>query len=108
MKPYDAECRGKVLAACDTNEERRAIALRFNVSESWLRRIDRADRETGVAQLSLRKFTQRAVRNASEARPMPRGRRRLLSGTREVVQVAAVRCQSARCQDLGAAGICEK
>ena len=39
MEPYDAEFRGEVLAACDTNEERRAIALRFKVSESWLRRI---------------------------------------------------------------------
>ena len=47
MKPYDAEFRGEVLAACDTNEERRAIALRFNVSESWLRRIQQQRRETG-------------------------------------------------------------
>ena len=47
MKPYDAEFRGEVLAACDTNEERREIALRFNVSESWLRRIQQQRRETG-------------------------------------------------------------
>jgi transposase len=47
MEPYDAEFRGKVLAACDTNEERRAIALRFKVSESWLRRIQQQRRETG-------------------------------------------------------------
>jgi transposase len=47
MKPYDAEFRGAVLAACDTNEERRTIALRFNVSESWLRRIQQQRRETG-------------------------------------------------------------
>ena len=47
MEPYDAEFRGEVLAACDTNEERRAIALRFKVSESWLRRIQQQRRETG-------------------------------------------------------------
>ena len=47
MEPYDAEFRGEVRAACDTNEERRAIALRFKVSESWLRRIQQQRRETG-------------------------------------------------------------
>jgi transposase len=47
MEPYSAEFRGEVLAACDTNEERRAIALRFKVSESWLRRIQQQRRETG-------------------------------------------------------------
>ena len=47
MKPYDAEFRGEVLAACDTKEERRQIALRFKVSESWLRRIQQQRRETG-------------------------------------------------------------
>jgi transposase len=47
LKQYDAEFRGEVLAACDTNEERRVIALRFNVSESWLRRIQQQRRETG-------------------------------------------------------------
>ena len=47
MEAYDAELRGEILAACDTNEERRAIALRFNVSESWLRRIQQQRRETG-------------------------------------------------------------
>jgi transposase len=47
MEPYDAEFRAKVLAACDTDEERRAIALRFEVSDSWLRRIQQQRRETG-------------------------------------------------------------
>jgi transposase len=47
MKPYDAEFRSEVLAACDTTEERRLIALRFQVSESWLRRIQQQRRETG-------------------------------------------------------------
>jgi transposase len=49
MEAYDAEFRGAVLAACDTGEERRLIALRFEVSESWLRRIQQRRRETGQA-----------------------------------------------------------
>lgn len=47
MEPYDAEFRGEVLAACDTNEERHLIALRFKVSGSWVRRIQQQRRETG-------------------------------------------------------------
>ena len=47
MEPYSAEFRGEVLAACDTNEEKRLIALRFNVSDSWVRRIQQQRRETG-------------------------------------------------------------
>jgi transposase len=50
MEPYNAEFRGEVLAACDKNEERRAIALRFKVSESWLRRIQQQRRETGQVE----------------------------------------------------------
>src|SRR5208283_46513 len=60
MKPYDAEFRGEVLAACDTNEERRAIALRFKVSESWVRRIQQQGRETG--QVAPKKAAPRQPR----------------------------------------------
>ena len=47
MEPYDVKFRGQVLAACDTDEERQAIALRFEVSGAWLRRIQQVRRETG-------------------------------------------------------------
>ena len=47
MPPYSKEFRADVLAACDAGEERRAIALRFQVSESWVRRICQQRRETG-------------------------------------------------------------
>ena len=57
MEPYNAEFRGEVLAACDTKEERRAIALRFKVSESWLRRIQQQRRETG--QVAAKKAAPR-------------------------------------------------
>jgi transposase len=47
MEPYTAEFRGEVLAACDANEGTRVIAVRFQVSESWVRRIKQQRRETG-------------------------------------------------------------
>jgi transposase len=47
MDPYSREFRGEVLAACDTNQGTQAVALRFNVSESWVRRIKQQRRETG-------------------------------------------------------------
>ena len=47
MKPYDADFRAQVLAACDAKEGTRAVALRFDVSESWVRRIKQQRRETG-------------------------------------------------------------
>ena len=47
MKPYTAEFRGEVLAACDANEGTHDIAVRFKVSESWVRRIKQQRRETG-------------------------------------------------------------
>jgi transposase len=57
MKPYSAEFRGEVLAACDANENTQAVALRFDVSESWVRRIKQQRRETG--QVAPRKATPR-------------------------------------------------
>ena len=47
MEAYCTELRGEVLAACDANEGTRVIAVRFNVSDSWVRRIKQQRRETG-------------------------------------------------------------
>lgn len=47
MEAYSTELRGEVLAACDRNEGTRVIAVRFEVSESWVRRIKQQRRETG-------------------------------------------------------------
>ena len=44
---YSKEFRGGVLAACDANEGTQAVALRFKVSESWVRRVKQQRRETG-------------------------------------------------------------
>jgi transposase len=47
MKPISAEVRAEVLAACDAKEGTRVVAVRFNVSESWVRRVKQRRRETG-------------------------------------------------------------
>jgi transposase len=47
MRPYSKEFRGEVLAACDAGEGTAAVALRFNISESWVRRVKQQRRETG-------------------------------------------------------------
>ena len=47
MDAYSLEFRAEVLAACDANESSHDIALRFKVSESWVRRIKQQRRETG-------------------------------------------------------------
>jgi len=47
MEPIDLEIRAEVLGACDANEGTRVIAVRFNVSESWVRRVKQQRRETG-------------------------------------------------------------
>jgi transposase len=47
MESYTKEFRGQVLAACDAMEGTQAVALRFAVSESWVRRINQQRRETG-------------------------------------------------------------
>ena len=47
MKPVPAEVRAEVFAACDADEGTRVVAVRFKVSESWVRRIKQRRRETG-------------------------------------------------------------
>ena len=47
MDPYDQGFRSQVLAACDANEGTHDVAVRFKVSESWVRRIKQQRRETG-------------------------------------------------------------
>ena len=47
MEPYSKEFRRDVLAACDAGEGTQAVALKFGVSESWVRRVKQQRRETG-------------------------------------------------------------
>ena len=56
MEAYSKEFRRDVLAGCDAGEGTRSVALRFNVSESWVRRIKQERREQGkIAPLSTRR-----------------------------------------------------
>jgi len=47
MLPYSKEMRRDVLAACDRGEGTRIVALRFQCSESWVRRAKQERRELG-------------------------------------------------------------
>ena len=47
MQAYSPEFRRDVLAACDAGSGTRAVALKFLVSESWVRRIKQERRELG-------------------------------------------------------------
>lgn len=58
MTPYSKEMRREVLAACDRSEGTRAVALRFQCSESWVRRVKQERRELGkTAPLLTRRRT---------------------------------------------------
>ena len=46
MEPYLKEFRGEVLPACDAGESTHDVALRFEVSKAWVRRIKQQRRET--------------------------------------------------------------
>jgi len=47
MLPYSKEFRREVLAACDAGGTTREVALQFEVSESWVRRVKQERREQG-------------------------------------------------------------
>lgn len=47
MEAYSKEFRRDVLRACDAGGGTREVALRFNVSESWVRRVKQERRELG-------------------------------------------------------------
>ncbi len=58
MIAYSKEMRREVLAACDSGEGTRAVALRFRCSESWVRRVKQERRELGkTAPLLTRRRT---------------------------------------------------
>ena len=44
---YSKEFRREVLSACDAGGGTREVALRFDVSESWVRRVKQERRELG-------------------------------------------------------------
>ena len=55
MEAYSKEFQRDVLTACDAGRGTREVALRFSVSESWVRRVKQERREQGkVAPLTTR------------------------------------------------------
>jgi transposase len=47
MKPYSLDLRERILRDCDGGMGTREVALKFDVSESWVRRLKQRRRETG-------------------------------------------------------------
>lgn len=47
MKAYSTDLRERVLQDCDTGIGTRAVARKYRVSESWVRRVKQTRRETG-------------------------------------------------------------
>lgn len=67
MRAYSKEMRRDVLNACDANQETGAVALRFKVSESWVRRVKQERRELGkTAPCTTRRRTPKWARHAEQ------------------------------------------
>jgi transposase len=47
MKAYSTDLRERVLAACDAGDKTKAVAERFAVSRSWVRRVKQVRRADG-------------------------------------------------------------
>ena len=47
MQPYSLDLRQRVLADCDRGLSTRAVATKYSVSESWVRRLKQRRRESG-------------------------------------------------------------
>ncbi len=54
-RPYSKEFRREVLAACDAGGGTREVATRYDVSESWVRRIKQERRELGKTAPCVRR-----------------------------------------------------
>jgi transposase len=60
VEAYSKEFRRDVLAACEAGEGTRSVALRFGVSESWVRRIKQEKREQGKVAPDTRRRRRKA------------------------------------------------
>lgn len=68
---YSKEFRGQVLAACDRGLGTQAVALKFEVSESWVRRVKQERRELGkVGPATKRKRTPKWAADADRIRTL--------------------------------------
>ncbi|HMP06051.1 MAG TPA: hypothetical protein PJ982_06860, partial [Lacipirellulaceae bacterium] len=60
MEAYSKEFRRDVLRACNAGGGTREVALRFDVSESWVRRIKQERREQGKLAPKLTRTRRKA------------------------------------------------
>jgi transposase len=68
MKAYSSDLRQRVLEDCDGGMETRQVAVKYRVSESWIRRLKQRRRETGET-------TPRSSRNRRSAKWLVYGER---------------------------------
>jgi transposase len=69
MQAYSKEFRREVLAACDAGGRTCAVAVRFGVSQAWVRRIKQERRETGkTAPCTTRRRTPIWMKEAESIR----------------------------------------
>ena len=50
MQPYSVDLRRRVLTDCDAGMGTRAVAAKYTVSESWVRKLKQQRRETGAIE----------------------------------------------------------
>jgi len=60
MEAYSREFRRDVLRACEAGGGTREVALRFDVSESWVRRIKQERREQGKTAPQTTRWRRKA------------------------------------------------
>lgn len=68
MRAYSTDLRQRVLADCDRGLATRAVATKYSVSESWVRRLKQRRRETGETAPRLPGARQRPVLDAHRDR----------------------------------------
>jgi transposase len=77
MRAYSQDLRARVLKACDSGLSTREVATKYEVSESWVRRLKQRRRETGSIEPkpqrygSPPKWTEHAEAIATAVRRAP-------------------------------------
>jgi len=67
MKAYSMDLRNRVLADCDAGMEVRQVAVKYRVSESWIRRLRQRRRENGETAPRQRKISPPRWQSYAEA-----------------------------------------
>src|SRR6476469_6010864 len=95
---YSAEFRGEILRACDAGEGTRAVATRFNVSESWVRRTPdltlgelREQLQTALSKVTLCRALQQLRLTLKKSTPGCRA-----TASRRGAEARSVACRAAR------------